>query len=136
MSKEKKKRAAKKELQDKENLTLESDTQSEMAETAEESQMEASAGEAQEVDTTEVPNMEVVKEILESIPSYIPEPKPAQAPEPQQIVLQDAARRMVIGWKDHWFQGLAKFAKNKGFTGAGSQEECRKILQAWGAKLK
>ena len=132
MSKDKKKRDAKKDLQDKENLAS---LPKQDAQVASSDELLVHEDDAPMSEVTPVSPTEPEKE--EAAPT--PAPTPAEersAPEPQQIVLQDAARRMVVGWKDHWFQGLAKFAKNKGFTGSGSQEDCRKILMAWGAKLK
>ena len=80
-----------------------------------------------------------VAEIKEETPAPKPQPKkeePKAAPGPQKIKLQDACRRFVVGYKDHWYQSIGKYAATQGFSDPSSADECKEILRRWGAKLK
>lgn len=92
-----------------------------------------------ETDSPEKEREAAAPEAVEVAPTPEPvaAPEPAKpAKEPQKLQLQDAARRFVVGFKDHWLSSIAGFAKSRGFSGSGTEEECKEILKAWGAKLK
>jgi hypothetical protein len=70
-----------------------------------------------------------------------PEDEPAGEPAPtedgpQLLSLEDAARRFVVGYKIQWLPSIEEFAKTQGFSGKGTEEECRVILKNWGARLQ
>lgn len=72
-----------------------------------------------------------------------PKKKAEKKAEPKQEVkqelhmsLEDACRRFIVGYKEHWYPSIERYAKTQGYNGKASQEECRRLLQAWGAKLK
>jgi hypothetical protein len=61
---------------------------------------------------------------------------PASLPPPEeQLSLQDAARRFVPGFKDHWWPGIRAHGKAIGFVGTGTVEQCKAVLRHWGAKI-
>ena len=59
-----------------------------------------------------------------------------QAPVINEITMDDAAKRFVIGYRPHWQPSIDKFAISQGFRDKGSIVECKRILALWGAKLK
>ena len=61
---------------------------------------------------------------------------PVVPPTAPTMSLKDACRRYIVGYKEHWYQGILSYAKRNGFPEVGTEEQCKKILKGWGAKLK
>lgn len=57
-------------------------------------------------------------------------------PPPEQVYeLQDAARRLLPGFQEHWLPGILAEAKSLGFSGTGTMSECIAVLRRWGAQI-
>jgi hypothetical protein len=52
------------------------------------------------------------------------------------VALEDIARRCAVGYQNDWIHSIGRFAKSQGFSGIGTETECKEILLKWGAKLK
>lgn len=56
-------------------------------------------------------------------------------PVEQTLDLHDAARRWVPGFKEHWWPGIKRHADSMGFSGTGTEDQCKAVLRHWGAKI-
>lgn len=86
------------------------------------------------VDETAAPEAEAAPEAPATEPEAAPAQKPAQ--EPQKVLVADAARRLIEGFREHWLPGLAKYAQSQGLADECTLDEYRKLFTDWGAKLK
>lgn len=67
-----------------------------------------------------------------------PEEKSFVTEEPKEelLHLQDAARRLVINYKEHWYPSIEKFAMSHGMDLNSPVWRHKEILRAWGAQIQ
>jgi len=115
-------------------------SQAEEASSAEEIVEEIATPEVAEVVVEEVvvaPAEVEVKVPEVAPPEPVAKPKVTEAaPSGSLLKLQDAARRFVPNFKDHWLPSIKKHASTQGFTEPATEDDCKRVLRSWGAKIK
>lgn len=78
----------------------------------------------------------------EVVQDWLQEQEPIQADQENNdnqdldyLTLQDAARRFIVNYREHWFSSIRKHADGLGFGEGGTEDQCKSVLRHWGAKL-
>ena len=65
-----------------------------------------------------------------------PKQAPVQAPKERVWDIHDAARQMIVDFKEMWWPSIHKMAHHLGYKNSATESECREIFEKWGAKVK
>lgn len=63
-------------------------------------------------------------------------PSVQEIPQEKIWSLQDAARQMIVGYKDSWWPSIHKMAHTLAVKDNATEAQCRTLFAKWGADLK